>query len=178
MPLCGRHRPDALAGLQERQRPGCRDVGIHIANVIIASTTDAATKSIYERDREQMIRSMAEACTTNAWSDAALKCYGKANSQADLKDCEKKYTPPKPRTRDDEPQTRGSGAGSGSAAPAAAGSAAPARAGAGSAAPRPPRERPGSNAAKGSGAGSAAPTPRAGAGSAAPRAGAGSGSAR
>jgi hypothetical protein len=134
----------------------CRLVGMHIAEVIIASATDAGQRSIYEQDRTRMVRTTAEACTTNAWSELAIKCYGKAKTAADLKACETKYTPPPPpRPRPtEEPQTR-QGSAAGSAAP---------RPGPGSAAPQ--RERPGSAAAKGAGS------------AAAPRAGAGSGSAR
>jgi hypothetical protein len=159
----------------------CRDVGVHIADVIISSATDPGAKSIYEQDRAKIVRSTAETCTTQTWTDAAAKCYLKANTTAELKACETKFTPPQPRDRPEgtEPQTRaGSGAGSGSAtAPrAGAGSAAAPRAGAGSAAT--PRAGAGSAAPR-AGAGSAA-APRAGAGSAAaprPAAGAGSGSA-
>ncbi len=165
----------------------CREVGVHIADVIINSATDPGAKSIYEQDRAKIVRSTAEACMSQGWSDVAAKCYLKAGTTAELKACETKYTPPQPRARPEgEPQTRdGSGAGSasaaaprpgaGSAAPrAGAGSAATPRPGAGSAAPRPGA---GSAAVPRAGAGSA--TPRAGSGSAAaPRAGAGSGSAR
>lgn len=142
----------------------CREVGLHIAEVIINSATDPGAKSIYEQDRSKISRSTAETCMTQGWSDVAAKCYLKARTATELKACETKYTPPQPRARPEEPQTReGSGAGSGSAAApgAGAGSAAAPRAGAGSAAaPRP-------------GAGSAA-APRPGAGAAAPRAGSGS----
>jgi hypothetical protein len=150
----------------------CREVGIHIAAVIISSATDPGAKSIYEQDREKMVRSTAETCTTQAWSDPAAKCYLKANTTAELKACEKKFTPPQPRQRPaaDEPETR-AGSGSAAAPRAGAGSAAAPRAGAGSAAT--PRAGAGSAAPR-AGAGSAA-TPRAGAGSAAaPRAGGGS----
>jgi hypothetical protein len=155
----------------------CRAVGIHIAAVIINSATDPGAKSIYEQDREKMVRSTAETCTAQGWSDAAATCYLKSGNAADLKACEKKFTPPRPRPRPTEPQTgEGSAAGSGSAAPPRlrAGSAVAPRPRAGAATPRPAA----GSAAPRAGAGSAV-APRAGAGSAAPRpTGAGSGSAR
>jgi hypothetical protein len=157
---------DAPAGPQWTDQ--CREVGIHIAGVIINSATDPGAKSIYEQDREKMVRSTAETCTTQGWSDAAAKCYLKANTAAELKACETKFTPPRPRPRPagDEPQTQG--AGSAAAPRAGAGSAAP-RAGAGSAAPRAVAPRAGAgSAAPRAGAGSA-PAPRAGSGSAARR---------
>jgi len=135
----------------------CREVGVHIANIIIASATDPGVKSIYEQDRTKISRSTTETCASQGWSDVAVKCYLKGKTADELKACEKKYTPPQPR--------RPEGAGAGNAAAPGPGSAAAPRAGAGSAAA--PRAAAGSAAA-----------PRAGAGSAAPRPGAGSGSAQ
>jgi hypothetical protein len=113
---------------------GCKNVGMHIADVIITTTPDVAQRTIFEQDREKMVRAMAEVCTTKQWSDLAQQCYMASHSQPDLKACEKKYTPvtvPPPQPKVDEnaaplrpgqvPGRPPAGAGSGSAASKGAG---------------------------------------------------------
>jgi len=75
----------------------CIDVGVHVAEVLINSA-DPAQRGVIANERERIVKATAEACTTQAWSDDAAKCYLAANTQPQLKACETKFTPPRPRT--------------------------------------------------------------------------------
>jgi hypothetical protein len=90
--------------------PDCLKLGAHLVDVVVASATDPAQKAIYEGERMQMTRSLAEACTKEPWSPESQKCYLATKTPAQIKACEKKF-PVKP------PAGAGSGSGSGSAAP-------------------------------------------------------------
>ena len=78
--------------------PDCLKVAAHLVDVVVATATDPAQKSVYEGERMQMTRGMAEACTKTPWSPAAIKCYGATKTTAAIKACEKKFppTPPPP----------------------------------------------------------------------------------
>jgi hypothetical protein len=73
----------------------CKEVGVKIAQLLIDGVTDPAQKSIYEKERGNIARKTAEACTAQAWSEEARTCYLGAKSAAELKGCETMYTPPK-----------------------------------------------------------------------------------
>jgi hypothetical protein len=126
--------------------PLCLDTATHVAAVIISSATPAQ-RSIFENERDRIVRSTAEVCTVQRWSEAAVRCYKAALTQADLKTCEAKFPTqpalPQP-ARPSEPVTNG-GMGEPATPPMPrAGSAAPGRPGAsaGSAAPGRPTPRP------------------------------------
>jgi hypothetical protein len=87
--------PDAKPKIAVTQQ--CIDVGVHVADVLINSA-DPAQRAVFATERERIVRSAAEACTTQQWSDAAAKCYLATQTQADVKACEAKFTPPRPRT--------------------------------------------------------------------------------
>jgi hypothetical protein len=72
----------------------CLQVAVHVAQVIVSNATDAAQKSVYEQERPNMVRKTGEACTTQAWSDAARKCYLGTKAPADITKCEQKFSPP------------------------------------------------------------------------------------
>lgn len=74
----------------------CVQIGVHVAGVLIAAATDPGQRSIYEQERAKMVRSTAEACTTQKWSAEASACYLAAKTPTALKDCEKKFAPPPP----------------------------------------------------------------------------------
>jgi hypothetical protein len=83
--------------------PECLKLAAHLVDVVVASATDPAQKTIYEGERMQMTRSLAESCTNEPWSAASQKCYLATKTPAQIKACEKKF-PPKP------PAGAGSGA--------------------------------------------------------------------
>lgn len=74
----------------------CMEVAAKVAQVFIDSAKDTAQKNIYEQERANMTRRTGEACTAQAWSDAARACYLKSKTPADLKACEMQYMPPPP----------------------------------------------------------------------------------
>jgi hypothetical protein len=76
----------------------CIDVGVHIATVLINSA-DPSQRSVFESERERIVRATGEVCTRQAWSDPAIACYMATSTQAQVKDCETKFTPtPRPTT--------------------------------------------------------------------------------
>ncbi len=127
--------------------PACLEVANHVAEVVIASA-EPAQRTVFEAERDRIVRSSGEVCTTQAWSVDANKCYLAAGTQAALKACEAKFPPPPqpPQTRQLVPTT---GVAS-------------------------PPSQPGMRAEPGTPVTPNSAAPRAGAGSAAPRAGAGS----
>jgi len=76
----------------------CLEVAAKVAQVFIDSATEPAQKSIYEQERANMTRKTGEACTTQGWSEDALKCYLATTTPAEIKACELKFPgrPPRP----------------------------------------------------------------------------------
>jgi len=72
----------------------CVRTSTHIADVLIAGAPDPSLKASYEAARDRIVRATAEACTTQAWSDAEQRCFAQAKVEADLRACEKKFPPP------------------------------------------------------------------------------------
>ncbi|HEY6037377.1 MAG TPA: hypothetical protein VIV58_24015, partial [Kofleriaceae bacterium] len=84
-------RPDAaLIAVTDE----CVRTSTHIADVLIAGAPDPSLKASYEAARDRIVRATAEACTTQAWSDAEQRCFAQAKVEADLRACEKKFPPP------------------------------------------------------------------------------------
>jgi hypothetical protein len=84
-------KPDAAAIVVTDE---CVRTSTHIADVLIAGAADPSLKSSYEAARDRIVRATAEACTTQAWSDAEQRCFAQAKVEADLRACEKKFPPP------------------------------------------------------------------------------------
>ncbi|MEP6863747.1 MAG: hypothetical protein ABJE66_24180 [Deltaproteobacteria bacterium] len=84
-------KPDAAAIAVTDE---CLRTSTHIADVLIAGAADPSLKSSYEAARDRIVRATAEACTTQAWSDAEQRCFAQAKVEADLRACEKKFPPP------------------------------------------------------------------------------------
>jgi hypothetical protein len=91
-------KPDAIAVTS-----ACLQTATHIADVLITTQKDPSLKSSYETARDRIVYATAEACTTQNWSDAALKCFADAKLEADLQACEKKFPPPKAAPKPDSP---------------------------------------------------------------------------
>ncbi len=83
--------PDAMTVTAE-----CIVTGAHIAEVLIASATDPSLKASYEQARDRIVRTTAEACTSQLWTADAQRCYGLGKLKADLEACEKKFPRPEP----------------------------------------------------------------------------------
>ncbi len=69
----------------------CVLTGAHIAEVLITSTTDPSLKANYEQARDRIVRTTAEACTSQTWTAEAQRCFGLSKQKADLEACEKKF---------------------------------------------------------------------------------------
>lgn len=74
----------------------CLKLAAHLVDVVVASATDPAQKTIYEGERMQMTRSLAESCTNQPWSPESQKCYIATKTPAQIKACEKKFPPTPP----------------------------------------------------------------------------------
>jgi hypothetical protein len=72
----------------------CENIGAHVAQVLIDSAKDASLKAEYERSRTQVVRTIAEGCSSQHWSDDARHCFLDAKVEADVRACEKKFPPP------------------------------------------------------------------------------------
>jgi len=55
-----------------------------------------AHKASYEQARDRIVRTTAEACTSQLWTADAQHCYGLCKLKADLEACEKKFPRPEP----------------------------------------------------------------------------------
>lgn len=77
----------------------CVRTSTHIADVLIAGAPDPSLKASYEAARDRIVRATAEACTTQAWSDAEQRCFAQAKVETDLRACEKKFPPPPEQPR-------------------------------------------------------------------------------
>ncbi len=83
--------PDAMTVTAE-----CVVTGAHIAEVLIGSASDPSLKASYEQARDRIVRTTAEACTSQLWTADAQHCYGLCKLKADLEACEKKFPRPEP----------------------------------------------------------------------------------
>ena len=62
-------------------------VAVRVANVVVASATDAVLKAQYEQARADTVRSTAEACMRGKWDDSLRQCFLTASTQAQLDAC-------------------------------------------------------------------------------------------
>jgi hypothetical protein len=97
--------PAQGSAAKQEVTPECVEVGKHVAEVFIASASDAAQKGVYEQERTRIVRSTAEVCTNQAWSADAMGCYRAAKTPADLKVCEQAHVAqPTPRAPEIRPK--------------------------------------------------------------------------
>lgn len=90
--------PPALPEQPKVETTGeCTDVGKHVADVFVESTTDPAQKSVLEQERTKIVRATSEACTTQLWSAEARSCYMAAKTPTDIKTCEQQFPAPAPK---------------------------------------------------------------------------------
>lgn len=74
----------------------CLTVAAHLVDVVVATETNPAQKSVMEGERMQMTRGMAEACTKTPWSPAAIKCYAATKTTTQIKACQQRFPPTPP----------------------------------------------------------------------------------
>jgi hypothetical protein len=72
----------------------CVVTGAHIADILIASASDPSLKASYEQARDRIVRTTAEACTSQLWTADAQRCFALSKLKADLEACEKKFPRP------------------------------------------------------------------------------------
>lgn len=72
----------------------CVATGAHIADVLIANASDPSLKASYEQARDRIVRTTAEACTSQVWTAEAQRCFALSKQKADLEACEKKFPRP------------------------------------------------------------------------------------
>jgi hypothetical protein len=65
----------------------CRQIGIQVANVMVASATDAVAKAQYEQARADTVRATAEACMRARWDAPIRQCFLSASTQSELAAC-------------------------------------------------------------------------------------------
>jgi hypothetical protein len=65
----------------------CVEVGSHVAAILIAEAKDPSQSAALEQGRTKIVRATAEACTRDAWSDAAKTCFLQAKTSAALQVC-------------------------------------------------------------------------------------------
>ena len=82
----------ADAGVRPPPSEPCMAIGQHVATILIAEAPPAQQMA-FEQDRDKIARSTADACTAQAWSADALKCYAVANTGVALKQCETRFRP-------------------------------------------------------------------------------------
>src|SRR5690349_14493214 len=52
----------------------CVELGQHLAEVLI-QTADPAQRTVFENDRDRIVKASAEACTVQNWSGDAINCF-------------------------------------------------------------------------------------------------------
>ncbi len=65
----------------------CMQIGIRVADVLIASAADAVLKAQYEQARTDTVRSTAEACMRGQWDAGLRQCFLTASTQPQLDAC-------------------------------------------------------------------------------------------
>jgi hypothetical protein len=93
----------------------CLQVGVKIAELIIAATEDPTQKAAYEQDRTKLVKRFSDNCKRDNWPDVARTCFLGAKSTADIEACSRALPRPAPPGSGSAVETTGGSAGSGSA---------------------------------------------------------------
>jgi hypothetical protein len=62
-------------------------VAVRVANLVVASATDALLRAQYEQARSDTVRATAEACVKNRWDADLRRCFLTASTQPELDAC-------------------------------------------------------------------------------------------
>lgn len=65
----------------------CLEVGVRVADIMIASATDAVLKAQYEQARSDVVRATANSCTNGQWDAALRQCFLNARTQPEVDAC-------------------------------------------------------------------------------------------
>jgi hypothetical protein len=86
----GAQAPGAQAlGAQAPEDPAqaCMQVGVRVADVLVASAADAVLRAQFEQERANTVRSTAEAGMRGEWDAALRQCFLTAATQPQLDAC-------------------------------------------------------------------------------------------
>jgi hypothetical protein len=72
----------------------CLEVGVRVADIMIASATDAVLKAQYEQARSDTVRATATSCTTGQWDAALRQCFLSARTQPEVDACKGRVRAP------------------------------------------------------------------------------------
>jgi len=65
----------------------CMQIGVRVADVMVANAADAVMKAQLEQARADTVRSTAEACVRGKWDEGVRRCFLTASNQAELNAC-------------------------------------------------------------------------------------------
>lgn len=71
----------------ENVAQSCMQVGVRVADLIVASAGDAVMKAQLEQARADTVRSTAEACMRGKWDAGLRQCFLAASTRAELDAC-------------------------------------------------------------------------------------------
>ena len=74
----------------------CNDIGVKVADTLIAEARDLAQKQLLESERTRIVRRTAETCTRDKWPQPSVDCFLKAESAAAMQLCGKDLAAPAP----------------------------------------------------------------------------------
>jgi hypothetical protein len=79
--------PAGVEGGAENVAQTCMQIGVKIADVLVAGAGDAAMKAALEQARADTVRSTAEACMKGKWDAELRQCFLAAKTRAELDIC-------------------------------------------------------------------------------------------
>lgn len=79
--------PGAPGGAPEDLGQACMQIGVRVADVLVASAADAVLKAQYEQERANTVRSTAEACMRGKWDAELRRCFLAAATQPQIDAC-------------------------------------------------------------------------------------------
>ena len=72
----------------------CNEVGVRVADIMIASATDAVLKAQYEQARADTVRATAASCTNGQWDATLRQCFLTAKTQPEIDACKGRVRAP------------------------------------------------------------------------------------
>jgi len=87
----------------------CLQIGVKIAEIIIAATADPTQKAAYEQDRTKLVKRFSENCTNEKWPDATRTCFLAAKTPAEIEVCSRALVKTQPATPPPSAPPSGSG---------------------------------------------------------------------
>jgi hypothetical protein len=72
------------------------EIGVRVANIVVANAADAVLKAQLEGERGNTVRSVAEACMRGKWDAGLRRCFLTATTQPQLDACNARAPAPAP----------------------------------------------------------------------------------